>query len=137
MRKINRQRIRNLNNNYYAHVVISHVVKLKTAKMASSMVFVCRFCCNTIQQNNYTALFSPDALDKDLPGRLSALLQFPVSSDDGHSPQCCRSCMRKFLAAETFVSKARNSYEKINVDGVESSAVMLRLQVVRKRGKDI
>ncbi len=43
----------------------------------------------------------------------------PVSADDGHSPQCCRPCMRKFLAAECFVSMATNSYQKKTIDGDE------------------
>ncbi len=75
------------------------------------------------------ALFSSDALSKDLPGRLSALLQLPVSADDGHSPHCCRPCMWKFLAAESFVSMATNSYQKKSIDGGESSPVMSRLQL--------
>ncbi len=77
------------------------------------------------------------ALSKDLPGiRLSALLQLPVSADYGHSPQCCRLCMQTFLAAEFFVSMATNSYQKKTIDGGESSPVMSRLQLVRKKGKD-
>ncbi len=82
-------------------------------------------CLNGVYKcrNSHTALFSSDCLSKDLPVRLSALLQLPVSADDGHSPQCCRPCMRKFFAAESFVSMATNSYQKKTIDGDESSPV--------------
>ncbi len=66
----------------------------------------CRFCCNAISPNHCSSIFSSLALSKDLPVRLSALLQLPVSSDDGHPPNCCRPCMRKFLQAESFVTIA-------------------------------
>lgn len=57
-------------------------------------------------------LFTRDGLEKDLPGRISRVVDLPVSREDGLSPHLCRPCMRKFQTAEAFRSLAKSSYEK-------------------------
>ncbi len=104
--------------------------------MASNIVHVCRFCSNGIPPKNSAHLFSSEALRNDLPGRLSTLLHIPVCPDDGHPCHYFRPCMRKFLAAESFVLASKSSYESRSREGVESSPVRSTLQSVRKRGKN-
>ena len=43
----------------------------------------CGFCGALLDENQRSGLFSTIALEKDLPGRFSRLLQLPVSRDDG------------------------------------------------------
>ncbi len=100
--------------------------------MASNKLIVCRFCCAAVPRKHTSALFTPDALSKDLPGRLSTLLQLPVASDDGHPPHCCGPCLRKFLSSERFVTTAKCSYQSRSREGNELSPVTSG----RKRGKD-
>ena len=83
-----------------------------SSAMATIKVNVCRFCGNVVLPTLSVALFSKDGLDKGLPGRISRVVDLPVSSEDGLSPHLCRPCMRKFQSAETFRSMAKSSYEK-------------------------
>ena len=48
----------------------------------------------------------------DSPGRLSRIIDLPVTADDGLSQHICRPCNRKFIAAESFRSSAKTSYER-------------------------
>ena len=73
---------------------------------------VCRFCGSTVLPKLCVGLFSKEGLEKDLPGRVSRVVDLPVSREDGLSPHSCMPCMRKFQAAEAFRSLARSSYEK-------------------------
>ena len=79
--------------------------------MASIKVNVCRFC-STVLPKRSVVLFSKEGLEKDLPGRVSRVVELPVSREDGLSPHSCMPCMRKFQAAEVFRSLHRSSYEK-------------------------
>ena len=104
--------------------------------MATIKVNVCRFCGNTVLPKLSVALFTKDGLDRDLPGRISSVVDLPVSIEDGLSPYLCRPCMRKFQAAEKFRSIAKSSYEK---QGYNKPAPPLHSPVVhgsRKRTKD-
>ena len=85
---------------------------IRHSAMASVKVNVCRFCGNTVLPTLSVALFSKDGLDKDLPGRISRVVDLPVSREDGLPSYLCRPCMRKFQTAETFRSFAKSSYEK-------------------------
>ena len=80
--------------------------------MATIKVNVCRFCGSTVLPKLCVGLFSKEGLEKDLPGRVSRVVELPVSREDGLSPHLCRPCMRKFQAAEAFRSLARSRYEK-------------------------
>ena len=42
-----------------------------------------RFCGALLDEKHRSDLFSTTALEKDLPGRFSQLLQLPVSCNDG------------------------------------------------------
>ena len=104
--------------------------------MATIKVNVCRFCGNTVLPKLSIALFTKDGLDRDLPGRISRVVDLPVSREDDLSPYLCRPCMRKFQAAETFRSMAKSSYEK---QGYDKPPPPLHSPVVRgsrKRMKD-
>ena len=95
--------------------------------MATIKVNVCRFCGNTVLPTLSVALFTKDGFDKDLPGRISRVVDLPVSKEDGLSPYLCRPCMRKFRTAETFGSMAKSSYDK---QGYKKAASPLRSVVV-------
>ena len=88
-----------------------HVVKFN--KKASNAA-LCRLCCSTaaIQQSRYRKLFSVKAWQDDLPGRLSRLLDLPVSFSDGLSQAVCIVCIKKLESFEAFRSLARQSYQK-------------------------
>ena len=53
----------------------------------------CRICGALLDEKHRSGLFSTIALDKDLPGRFSRLLQLSVSRDDALSVYCCRKCV--------------------------------------------
>ena len=61
-------------------------------------------------------LFSTIALEKDLSGRFSRLLQLPVSRDDGLSVYCCRKCVGRLNNVEKTIEEmksiANSSYSK-------------------------
>ena len=59
----------------------------------SQRMAACRFCGALLDKKHRSGLFSTIALEKDLPGRFSRLLQLPISHDDGHSVYCCRKCV--------------------------------------------
>ena len=149
----------NAHAQYY--LAMWYTIIARCGKMASCKVNSCRFCSKAIAPKHCTAIFSPESLSKNLPERLSALLQLPVISDDGHPLHCCRPCMRSFLAAECFVASAKQSYESRGIgtenrqpssesttsqsecssEGMNSavspvSAIRARLASVRKRMKD-
>ena len=46
-----------------------------------------------LDEKHRSDLCSTIALEKDLPGRFSRLLQLPVSRDDGILVDCCRKCV--------------------------------------------
>ena len=54
--------------------------------MASQME-ICRICCSKIDvsQRDFRMIFSSESLKADFPGRLSNLLDLPVSRSDGVS----------------------------------------------------
>ena len=76
----------------------------------------CRFCGALLDEKHRSGLFSSTALEKDLPGRFSRLLQLPVSRDDGLSVYCCRKCVRRLNSVEKTIeemkSLANSSYSK-------------------------
>ena len=84
--------------------------------MSRSTTRVCRLCCSSSSSTRCSALFSKEAIQRDLPGRLSNLLQLPVSDSDGLSSYLCRGCMGKFTTVESklesFRSMAKAGYEK-------------------------
>ena len=51
--------------------------------MATIKVNNCRFCGNTVLPKLYVALFTKEGLERDLPGRISRVVDLPVSRDDG------------------------------------------------------
>ena len=67
--------------------------------MATIKVNVCRFCGSTVLPKHSVVLFSKEGLEKDLPGRVSRVVDLPVFREDGLSPYSSRPCMRKFQAA--------------------------------------
>ena len=106
------------------------------AAMANAKVNICRFCGNTVLPTLSVALFTKDGLDKDLSGRISRVVDLPVSRQDGLSLYLCRPCMRKLQTAETFRCMAKSSYEK---QGYNKPAPPSHSPVVhgsRKRMKD-
>ena len=83
--------------------------------MATIQVNICRFCGNTVLPTLSVALFTKASLERDLPGRISRVVDLPVSIEDGLSPHLCRPCMRKFQTADTFRSRvATRSRATIN-----------------------
>ena len=69
-----------------------------------------------LDEKHRSDLFSTIALEKDLPGRFSRLLQLPVSRDDGLSVYCCRKCVGRLNSVEKTIkemkSLANSSYSK-------------------------
>ncbi len=76
--------------------------------------FVCRLCCSTaaIKNRRYKQLFSSKSLQENIPGRLSIVLDLPVSDSDGLSKIVCLICMKKVESIEAFRLLARHSYQK-------------------------
>ena len=76
----------------------------------------CRFCGALLDEKHRPDLFSTIALEKDLPGRFSRLLQLPVSRDDGLLVYCCRKCVGRLNSVEKAIkemkSLANSSYSK-------------------------
>ncbi len=123
-----------------AHAHNVHVVQQKKqcGKMASKKVSVRRLCNSTVASIHSISLFSVDSQNKNLPVRLSTLLQLPVSPDDDPS-HCCRPCMRSFLATEKFFATVKLAYESRRVVHPNKSPVGLirsRLNSSRKRVKN-
>jgi len=117
---------------YTAYIPRGYTVQI----MVTIKVNTCRFCGNAVLPKLSVALFTMDGLEKDLPKRISLVIDLPVSKDDGLPPHLCRPCMRRFQTAETFRSNARSSYEK---QGYNKAAPPLRSPRVdgsRKRTKD-
>ena len=66
-------------------VNVVKIIVFKVRQMASKeLAKVCRFCSIAIPLKNSASLFLSEALGKSLPERLSALLQLPLSPDDGY-----------------------------------------------------
>eukprot|EP00731_Ephydatia_muelleri_P029160 Em0020g804a len=59
-------------------------------------------------------LFSSVSLASGLADRLSRVVDAPVAADDGQSRFICRSCKIKFMAAESFRTIAKETYQKNN-----------------------
>ena len=91
---------------------VERMLQSYSGAMATIKLNVCRFCGNTVFPKLSIALFIKDGLDRDLPGRISSIVDLPVSREDGLSPYLCRPCLRKFQAAEKFRSIAKSSCEK-------------------------
>ena len=66
---------------------------------------VCRY---VVTSTHCLALFSKESLQKNVPGRLSKLLDLPVSSSDGLSTYLCRSCVNKFHTVESKLESGLN-----------------------------
>ena len=75
-------------------------------------------------------------LSSFVPGRISRVVDLPVSKEDGLSPHLCRPCMRKFQTAETLRSMAKSSYEKQGYNKVASPLCSVVVHGSRKRMKD-
>ena len=84
----------------------------------------------------WLCLATKDGLERGLPGRISAVIDLPVSKDDGLPPYLCRPCMRRFQAAETFRSTARSCYEKHGYNKAAPPLHSPRVGGSRKRTKD-
>ena len=73
-------------------------------------------CGALLNEKHRFDFFSTIALEKDLPGRFSRLLQLPVSRDDGLSIYCCRKCVGRLNSVEKTIgemkSLANSSYSK-------------------------
>ena len=69
-----------------------------------------------LDKKHRSDLFSTIALEKDLPGRFSRLLQLPVSRDDGLSVYCCRKCVGRLNSVEKTIEEIKSlensSYSK-------------------------
>lgn len=77
---------------------------------------VCRFCSTCLDAKHRYALFSKDAVEKNLPEKFSKLLQLPVSAEDGLSLYYCRKCVGKLNSIEKSIAEMRSlassSYSK-------------------------
>ena len=76
--------------------------------MATTKVNTSRLCGNAVLPTLSVALFIKDGLERDLPGKISVVLDLPVSKDDGLLHHLCKPCMMKFQTVETFRSTARS-----------------------------
>ena len=98
-----------------------------------------RFCGALLDEKHRSDLFSTIALEKDLPGRFSRLLQLPVSRDDGLSVYCCRKCVGRLNSVEKTIeemkSLANSSYSKAGYAPPVNSSPLSR-ERSRKRVKD-
>ena len=72
----------------------------------------CRLCSNAVAPMVSVALFSRESQRAEIPGRLSRVLDLPITESDGLSKYICRPCKRKFIAAESFRAMARSAYDK-------------------------
>ena len=53
------------------------------------MTIVSQLTCSNTAANKYKQLFATKALDNDLPGRLSRIIDLPISLADGPWPVKC------------------------------------------------
>jgi len=94
-----------------------------------------------VAPNHSVALFSSASKTTDFPGWLSRIIDLPVTANDGLSHYICRPCNRKFVAAESFRSSAKRSYERkgfhVSVSvSLQSSPKVPPVATSRKRVKD-
>ena len=82
-----------------------------------AQILLCRLCNSSSPRDCILSLFSQTAMKQRLPGRITDLLDVPVSPKDGLPGYICRKCKRKLerleKAAEelnTFRSEARATY---------------------------
>ena len=98
-----------------------------------------RFCGALLDEKQRSDLFSTIALEKDLPGRFSRLLQLPFSREDGLSVYCCRKCVGRLNSVEKTIeemkSLANSSYSKAGYAPAVNSSPLSR-ERSRKRVKD-
>ena len=78
---------------------------------------VCRICLGKAEHPHYCSIFSNGSLQKNIPGRLSKLLDITISQDDaGYPSRVCRGCMSRFYSLEKSLEelreKAMNSYRE-------------------------
>ena len=105
-----------------------------------TMPKVCRLCCSAVSPTHCLALFSYESVQK--VGRLSKLLDLPVSSGDGLSPYPCRSCMNKFYTVQSKLESLRTlakvGYEKSGQfrSVVPACSSVSTVQPAKKRTKD-
>ena len=94
------------------YTVTARAVRRKQSRRMAA----CRFCGALLDKKHRSGLFRTIALEKDLPGRFSRLLQLPVSRDDGLSVYCCRKCVGRLNSVEKTTeelkSLANSSYSK-------------------------
>ena len=92
-----------------------------------------------LDEKHRSDLFSTIALEKDLPGRFSTLLQLPVSRDDGLSVYCCRKCVWRLNSVDKTIEEmkylANSSYSKAGYAPPVNSSPLSRGRS-RKRVKD-
>ena len=105
----------------------------------SQRMAACRFCGALLDEKYTSGLFSTIALEKDLPGRFSRLLQLPVSRDGGLSVYCCRKCVGRLNSVENTIEEmkflANSSNSKTDYAPPVSSSPLFR-ERYRKRVKD-
>ena len=80
-----------------------------------------------------------DGLDKNLPERISRVVDLPVSREDDLSPylwQTLYACIRRVQAAETFRSMAKSNYEKQDYNKPPPPLHSPLVRGPRKRVKD-
>ena len=92
-----------------------------------------------LDENHRSDLFSTIALEKDLPGRFSRLLQLPVSRDDGLQFIAGRKYVGRLNSVEKTIeemkSLANSSYSKAGYAPPLNSSPLSR-ERSRKRVKD-
>ena len=77
---------------------------------------LCRLCLPSSLSDCIVSLFSQTAVKQWLPGRITDLLDVPVSPTDGISGYICRKLERLEKAAEVlenFRSKAKTTYSSL------------------------
>ena len=80
--------------------------------MASMQKHSCRLCSSAVAPVVPVAQFFRESQGADIPGRLSRVLDLPMTERDGLSKCICKPCKRKFLAAESFRAMAKSAYDK-------------------------
>ena len=77
--------------------------------MATIKVNVCKFCGSTVLPKRSVVLFSKEGIKKDLPGRVSRVVDLPVSREDDLSPHSCIPCMRLLRLSDPWPGVAMRS----------------------------
>ena len=73
---------------------------------------VCRLCLQKADKH-YTLLYSRKSLGKNVPERISQLLDISMSNEPGYLDRVCRGCSDMFISAEKHLAQLKEGALKL------------------------